>query len=381
MGKKKHGKTIKRKEKKVQTKNTELKINSNKNTSEKMIPSGGEVLIYKTSDGRVKIDVRLVNETLWMTQKDMASLFDCSSDNISLHLKNVYKEGELSRKGTTEEFSVVRKEGGRNVQRKMMFYNLDAVISVGYRVKSLTATRFRIWATKLLKEYIIKGFIMDDERLKNPPVNGSEVPDYFDEMLERIRDIRASERRMYLRVREIFKLAADYEPSSRDTTTFFSIIQNKLHYAVTGMTAAELIKQRADHQQPNMGLTNWKKEGVRKADTTIAKNYLKEDEIDGLNRIVSMWLDFAEDQAKRRKQVFMQDWQQKLNEFLKFNDRKILRNAGKVSKKQAYNFAHQEYEKFNVKRRKYLEKQAEAEYMKNLEQAAKQLSGKSKKDK
>lgn len=191
----------------------------------KIIPSGGEVLIYKTDDGQVKIDVRLVNESLWMTQNDMALLFQCSADNISLHLKNIYDEGELSREATAEEFSVVRKEGSRAVRRKMLFYNLDAVISVGYRVKSLIATRFRIWATERLKEYIIKGFVMDDERLKNPPVAGSEVPDYFDEMLERIRDIRASERRMYLRVREIFKLAADYEPTLKETTTFFSIIQ------------------------------------------------------------------------------------------------------------------------------------------------------------
>ena len=239
-----------------------------------MIPTGGEVLIYKTEDGRVKIDIRLVNETLWMTQSDMARLFQCSTDNISLHLKNIYDEGELDRDSTTEDFSVVRLEGKRTVRRKMTFYNLDAVISVGYRVKSLIATRFRIWATERLKEYIIKGFTMDDERLKNPPVAGSEAPDYFDEMLERIRDIRASERRMYLRVREIFAMAADYEPSLPETTKFFSIIQNKLHYAATGMTAAELIKSRANHLLPNMGLTNWKNGEVRKTDVAIAKNYL-----------------------------------------------------------------------------------------------------------
>jgi len=278
---------------------------------EKNIPPGGEVLIYSTNNGKINVDIRLVNETLWMTQSDMAQLFQCSADNISLHLKNIYDEGELSKEATTEEFSVVRQEGRRTVRRKMLFYNLDAVISVGYRVKSIIATRFRIWATERLKEYIIKGFVMDDERLKNPPVAGSEVPDYFDEMLERIRDIRASERRMYLRVREIFKLAADYEPSLSETTKFFSIIQNKLHYAVTGLTAAELIQQRANHKLPNMGLTTWRKEVVRKSDVTIAKNYLKEEEIDGLNFIVSMWLDYAESQAKRRQQVFMKDWQQK----------------------------------------------------------------------
>jgi len=346
----------------------------------KIIPPGGEVLIYKTDDGQAKVDVRLVNESLWMTQNDMALLFQCSADNISLHLKNIYDEGELNRQATAEEFSVVRKEGTRAVRRKMIFYNLDAVISVGYRVKSLVATRFRIWATERLKEYIIKGFVMDDERLKNPPVAGSQVPDYFDEMLERIRDIRASERRMYLRVREIFKLAADYEPSLSETTTFFSIIQNKLHYAVTGLTAAELIQQRANHQLPNMGLTSWKSEVVRKTDVTTAKNYLEEDEIDGLNLIVGMWLDYAERQAKQRQQVFMKDWQEKLNAFLEFNEYSILQNAGNIAKKQADDYARNEYEQFDYKRRAYIERQAEEEYIKDLEQAARQLPVKNKGD-
>lgn len=347
---------------------------------EKVIPSSGEMLIYKTDDGQSRVDVRLVDESLWMTQTDMAQLFQCSSDNISLHLKNIYDEGELNREATAEEFSVVRQEGRRAVRRKMLFYNLDAVISVGYRVKSLIATRFRIWATERLKEYIVKGFVMDDERLRNPPIAGSEVPDYFDEMLERIRDIRASERRMYLRVREIFKLAADYEPSLSETTKFFSIIQNKLHYAVTGLTAAELIQQRANHQLPNMGLNTWKGEIVRKTDVTTAKNYLKEEEIDGLNLIVSMWLDYAESQVKRRQQIFMKDWQEKLNGFLKFNEHEVLHNAGNISKKQADDYARNEYGKFEVKRREYIERQAEEEYMKNLEQTAKQLPEKSKGD-
>ncbi len=357
-------------------------MSSEKYNIEKFTPSGGEVLIYKTDAGQVKIDVRLVKETLWMTQSDMAQLFQCSADNISLHLKNIYEEGELSREATAEEFSVVRNEGSRAVRRKMLFYNLDAVISVGYRVKSLVATRFRIWATERLKEYIIKGFVMDDERLKNPPVADSEVPDYFDEMLERIRDIRASERRMYLRVREIFKLAADYEPSLSETTKFFSIIQNKLHYAVTGLTAAELIQQRANHQLPNMGLTNWKGEIVRKTDVTTAKNYLKEEEINGLNLIVGMWLDYAESQAKRRQQVFMRDWQEKLDGFLTFNEQDVLPNAGTISKKQADDYAHHEYDRFESKRREDIENQADEEYMKHLEQAAKQLpEGKSRKQK
>ncbi len=347
--------------------------NDNIHHKHEMIPSGGEVLIYQSDDGQVKIDIRLVNETLWMTQPDMAQLFQCSSDNISLHLKNIYEEGELDQAATTEEFSIVRQEGTRAVRRKMTFYNLDAVISVGYRVKSLIATRFRIWATERLKEYIVKGFVMDDERLKNPPVKDSLIPDYFDEMLERIRDIRSSERRMYLRVRDIFAMAADYEPSWSETTKFFSIIQNKLHFATTGMTAAELIHSRANHQLPNMGLTSWQGDIVRKTDVMIAKNYLKADEIDGLNRIVVMWLDFAEDQAKRRKQIFMKDWEKRLDEFLHFNDRTMLKHAGQVSKKDADNHAKQEYKQFEVVRREHREAMAEGDYLKQLEEASRQL--------
>jgi hypothetical protein len=261
----------------------------------------GELLVYQTDDGRVKLEVRLENETVWLTQQTMADLFQTTKQNISLHIQNIIEEGELSPEATVKDFLTVQKEGARHVRRKLTYYNLDMIISVGYRVKSLIATRFRIWATQRLKEYIVKGFVMDDERLKTPPVAGSAVPDYFDEMLERIRDIRASERRMYLRVKEIFAMAGDYDPSWSETTKFFSVIQNKLHFAATGMTAAELIKARADHALPNMGLKSWKTGEVRKTDVTIAKNYLKENEIDGLNRIVVMWLDHAEDQAKRRK--------------------------------------------------------------------------------
>lgn len=334
---------------------------------------GGEILIYQSDNGRIKLDVRLVREDLWMTQADMARLFQCSADNVSLHLKNIYDDGELDPAATSEDFSVVRQEGARQVKRTLTFYNLDAIISVGYRVKSLIATRFRIWATARLKEYIVKGFTMDDERLKNPPVKGSAVPDYFDEMLERIRDIRASERRMYLRVREIFAMAADYEPSWSETTKFFSTIQNKLHFAATGMTAAELIQSRADHRQPNMGVMTWKGDEVRKTDATVAKNYLMEGEITELNRIVTMWLDFAEDQALRRRQVFMKDWERKLDDFLRFNDRRVLSNRGRVSKKAADEHAKAEYEQFATRRREHKESLAEADYMKQLEEAARQL--------
>jgi len=271
-------------------------------------PSGGEFLLYQTEDAQIRIQVRLTDGTLWLTQQQMAELFQTSKQNISHHVRNIYAEGELAAEATVKNYLTVQREGKREVQRQIEYYNLDMVISVGYRVKSLIATRFRIWATGQLKEYIVKGFVMDDERLKNPPVAGSAVPDHFADLLARIRDIRASERRMYLRVREIFSMAADYEPSLPETNQFFSIIQNKLHFAATGYTAAELIVQRADHALPNMGLTNWARDEVRKTDVTIAKNYLDVDEISVLNRIVSMWLDFAEDQAIRRKQVFIRDF-------------------------------------------------------------------------
>jgi hypothetical protein len=340
----------------------------------------GEVLVYQTEDGRIKLDVRLEDETVWLTQPLMAELFRTTQQNISQHILNIYEECELIEEATHKKILSVRQEGIRQVQRSLDFYNLDMIISVGYRVKSLIATRFRVWATQRLKEYIVKGFTMDDERLKNPPVKGSPVPDYFDEMLSRIRDIRASERRMYLRVREIFAMAADYEPTDSETAKFFSVIQNKLHFASTGMTAAELIQSRANHQLPNMGLTAWKAGEVRKTDITIAKNYIKENEIEELNRIVTMWLDFAEDQAKRRKQVFMKNWEQKLDEFLRFNERRVLPNAGRVSKQVAEDHAKAEYDKYEIRRREYRESMGKVETIRQLESAAKTLiEGKSKK--
>jgi hypothetical protein len=339
----------------------------------------GEIVVYQSDDGRIKLEVRLQDETVWLTQQLIAELFQTTVPNISMHIRNIFEEGELTPDATIKKFLTVRREGSRDVRRELELYNLDMIISVGYRVKSLIATRFRIWATQRLKEYIIKGFTIDDERLKNPPVKGSAVPDYFDEMLERIRDIRASERRMYLRVREIFAMAADYEPTWSETTKFFSVIQNKMHFAATGMTAAELIQSRADHLLPNMGLTTWKGSEVRKTDVTVAKNFLKEDEIEELNRIVTMWLDFAEDQAKRRKQVFMKDWEQKLDDFLRFNERRVLPHGGKVSKQTAEGHAKAEYEKFEVRRREYKETLSEVETIKQLEQAAKMLgSGRTK---
>jgi len=343
----------------------------NKNDNKNMpAHTRGEILVYQTGEGHVKLEVRLEDETVWLTQQMMAELFQTTKQNIGQHLKNIFEEGELDQNSVVKKFFTTAADG-KNY--KTSFYNLDAVISAGYRIKSLIATRFRIWATQRLKEYIIKGFVMDDERLKNPPVKGSAVPDYFDEMLARIRDIRASERRMYLRVKEILAMAADYEPTWSQTKKFFSIIQNKLHFAATGMTAAELIQSRANHLLPNMGLTAWKDDEVRKTDVTTAKNYLNEGEIDELNRIVTMWLDFAEDQAKRRKQIFMREWEQRLDEFLRFNDRRVLPNAGKVSKQVAEDHANAEYEKFKVRRREYKESIGEKDYIKQLEEAARFL--------
>ncbi len=330
-----------------------------------------EIIFYQSEDGTIRLETRLENETLWLTQQQMAELFQTTQQNVSLHIQNIYAEGELSDEATHKKSLWVRQEGSRQVQRELDSYNLDMVISVGYRVKSLIATRFRIWATQQLKEYIVKGFVMDDERLKNPPVAGSAVPDHFADLLARIRDIRASERRMYLRVREIFALAADYEPSLPETNLFFSTIQNKLHFATTGMTAAELIAARVNHALPNSGLTSWARDEVRKSDVTIAKNYLNSDEIAELNRIVTMWLDFSEDQATRRKQVFMRDWQTKLDEFLRFNDRDVLPDAGSVSKKAADEKARAEYEQYAALRREEKEVAGEAELMKQLEATAK----------
>lgn len=333
----------------------------------------GEFLLYESEDGKTRIECRFTEETLWLSQALMAELFQTTPQNITLHLKALYKEGEIDPAATCKPYLQVRTEGGRQVKRELSFYNLDAILAVGYRVRSVRGTQFRRWATERLREYLVKGFTMDDERLKNPPVGQLSAPDHFDELLGRIRDIRASERRMYLRVREIFAMAADYSPSLAETTQFFQTIQNKLHFAVTGKTAAELITQRADASAPNMGLTTWKSDRVNKTDARVAKNYLREGEIDELNRIVTMWLDFAEDQAKRRKEVFLKDWEAKLNDFLKLNEREVLPGAGSRSHKQAIAHAEAEYERFAAQRRALLEAEGEASNMQILEAATKEL--------
>ena len=334
------------------------------------IPPNGEILLYQAPDGTAKLNVRLVNESVWLSIDQMALLFGVDKSGISRHLKNIFSSGELVKPAVVAKFATTAADG-KNYQ--VDYYNLDAIISVGYRVNSIRGTQFRIWATQRLREYIVKGFTMDDERLKNPAVGDNEAPDYFDELLERIRDIRASERRMYLRVREIFSMAADYRIGFKETTQFFTFIQDKLHVAATGHTSAELIMERANHLLPHMGLTNHPRSEVRKADTTVGKNYLKEDEIDSLNRIVSMWLDFAEDQAKRRKQIFLKDWTQKLDDFLRFNERPVLQNHGSVSRTAANEHAHREYELFAASRRTLKEAEGERQLEHDLEDIAKQL--------
>ncbi|MFA5187360.1 MAG: virulence RhuM family protein [Patescibacteria group bacterium] len=330
----------------------------------------GEIILYQAEDGRTRIECRFANENIWLSQALMADLFQTTVPNINLHIKNILAEEELAEGATIKDYLIVRQEGGRQVQRPVKHYTLEMILAVGYRVNSPRGTAFRQWATARLKEYLVKGFVMDDERLKNPP--GPGVPDYFDELLERIRDIRASEKRMYLRVRDIFALAADYQPEVAETQQFFQIIQNKLHWAATGKTAAELIAERADHTQPNMGLTSWKGGKVRKNDVIVAKNYLREGEIAELNRIVTMYLDYAEDQARRRKVLYMRDWREKLDAFLQFNQREILTHAGRIEKAVADKLAEGEYDKFQTRRLT-----AEAgDNAKAFDEAVKQLPGK-----
>ncbi len=333
----------------------------------------GEIVLYQTDDGRTRVECRFADETLWLSQALIADLFQKDVRTINEHLQNIYEEGELDSGPTIRKFRIVRREGQRAVARLVEHYSLDAILAVGYRVRSERGTQFRRWATERLREYLVKGFTMDDERLKNPPVDGSGVPDYFDELLERIRDIRASERRMYLRVREIFALAGDYDPKNPEVTVFYQTIQNKLHFAVSGKTAAELIAGRANHEKPNMGLTTWKGDAVRKHDVTVAKNYLNEHEIAELNRVVVMWLDFAEDQARRRQQVFLKDWGSRLDAFLSFNERAVLQGQGALSKADADALAEAEYETFAQRRRALVEADAERTHHDALETTAQQL--------
>ncbi len=309
-----------------------------------------EFLLYTTPDGKVKVEIFLRNENIWLTQAKIAELFGVDRSVIAKHLQNIFAEGELNKEATCAKIAQVQKEGEREVKRNIEFYNLDAIISVGYRANSTQATHFRIWATERLKEYIIKGFTMDDERLKNP--NNIFGKDYFEEQLARIRDIRSSERRFYQKITDIYsQCSADYAKDSEITKQFFAIVQNKLHWAISHQTAAEIIALRANSQKQNMGLTTWKNAPhgrIRKTDVAIAKNYLNEEELSGLNRIVSMYLDFAELQANNRKIMVMKDWIAKLDTFLQFTEKEILNNSGKVTSEIAKSIAENEFEKFSI---------------------------------
>ena len=285
------------------------------------------LILYITDDGKSQIQLRAKDQTVWLSQREMAELFDVSTDNVGLHLKNIYEDGELSRKATAEESSVVQTEGTRQVQRPVTLYSLDAILAVGYRVRSPRGVQFRRWASTVLKEYLVKGFVLDDERLKNPDGR----PDYFDEMLARIRDIRASEKRFYQKVRDLFALAADYDKSDDATQTFFATVQNLLLYAVTQKTAAELIVSRANPADPHFGLLTWKGAQVRKQDIVVAKNYLTEDEVDTLNRLVVIFLETAELRAKRQTITSMGFWRENVGQIIVSNGFPLLSGAGTVS--------------------------------------------------
>ena len=304
----------------------------------------GQLLVYEAEDGRIKIDVRLEDETVWLTQQRMADLFQTTKQNISLHIQNVYEEGELSPEATVKKFLTVRREGDRDVRRELDFYNLDIIISVGYRVKSRVATRFRIWATQRLREYIVKGFALNDERLKEP-----EGGRYFEELLARIRDIRSSEKVFWRKVLDIYATSIDYDPTVETSQKFFRQVQNMMHWAAHGHTAAELIYERADALKTNMGVTNYPGNTLLKRDVEVAKNYLKQEELDVLNRIVTAYLEVAEIQALNRNPMTMNDWIERLHQFLTMTGRDLLTHTGKISHEEALQKAYQEYEKFRAR--------------------------------
>ena len=318
-------------------------------------PHPGDITIFETEDGRTRVEVRFEHENVWLTQKLLAELYECSTDNISLHLANIYADRELDPAATTEESSVVQMEGSREVRRRVIFYSLEAIIAVGYRVQSPRATQFRTWATNRLKDYILKGFAIDSERFKH----GSRFDRrYFEELLEEVREIRASERMVYQKITDIYATAADYSPNTVAAERFFAAVQNKLHFAITGQTAAEIIAARATARHPTMGLTTWRKAPkgkILKTDIGIAKNYLSPTEIKALNHIVDMYLDYAELQASRGRLMKMRQWQEKLDAFLQFNEQEILDDKGKVSHAVALALAEKEYQVFRVAQDRHYE--------------------------
>lgn len=321
----------------------------------------GELVLYPTEDG-ARFYLRAEGGSVWLTQGELAELFQTTSQNITQHLKAIYADGELSEGATCKDYLQVRSESSRQVRRRLRHYNLDAILAVGYRVKSPRGTQFRQWATAHLKEYLVKGFVLDDERLKDPV-----GWDYFDELLQRIREIRTSEKRFYQKVRDVFALSVDYNDNPDATGQFFATVQNKMLHAVTRKTAAEIVVERADPGQPNMALTSWKSGRVRKTDVIVAKNYLDADEVGQLNRIASMFLDYAEDRAHQRQNLRMDDWRQYVDRFVEFNERPLLKSAGSISHERMQQIAHERYAEFDAKRRKTEALQADAEDLKELE--------------
>ena len=332
-------------------------------------PSDNQISVYQTPDGSINIEVLYANENIWLSQKRMAALFGCTADNISLHLKNIYQDSELDAEATTEDFSVVQKEGNREVGRTVTCYSLEAIIAVGYRVNSEQGTQFRQWAIRILQQYIHKGFAIDADRFKY----GSRFSTrFFEELLEEIRDIRSSERMAYQKITDIYATSIDYSAKAEDTKTFFATVQNKLHFAITGKTVAEIIAQRADSSKPHVGLTSWRKGPQGKilpSDVSVAKNYLEKPEIDHLNRIVTMYLDYAELQAVRQKPMYMKDWIERLDAFLKFSEYEILTNAGSISHEVAKELALQHYENYR--------KVQDTEYISDFDRQVKMLLGNS----
>jgi len=307
----------------------------------------GEILIYQTESGDTKVDAYFADEMVWLSQASIAKLYQTTPQNIIIHTRNIYKDGELEEMATCKNYLQVQTEGNRTVKRSVKYYSLEMILAIGYRVRSHRGIQFRNWATKVLYEYMKKGFVLNDARLKNPKSFGA---DYFDELLERIRDIRASEKRLYQKVRDIYTLSVDYDPRLESTKEFFATVQNKLHYAVHGMTAAELITKRVDAEKENMGLTTYTGDVVRKDDAMIAKNYLTQTELEDLNRIVTMFLDHAEDMARQHTPMYMKDWEASLNEFLKFRKRNILQGVGGISSADMERKVLVEYAKYNTHR-------------------------------
>ena len=324
----------------------------------------GKILIYQNEKGDTKIDVYFEDETIWMTQKSMEDLYQVSKSSVSEHIKHIYEEGELEENATVRNFRTVQTEGNRSVERNLTYYNLDMILAVGYRVRGNVGNHFRRWASKILKEYMKKGFVLNDDRLKNPKEFGA---DYFDELLERIRDIRASEKRFYEKVKAIFSLSADYDNKSERAKNFFKAVQNKLEFAATGHTAPEIIAERADASKDNMGLTSFKGAKVRKSDVVVAKNYMNEKEISTLNRIVTIYLDYAEFQAENHNPMYMADWEEKLRDFLNFNGRAVLDNLGKISREAAEKKALAQYEIYDEHRRLAEKENSLYELQKNVD--------------